>query len=250
MAIHTSLQRIKEKARRIGAHMLEAPVEDVVVDDGVFHVRGSAEPHVSWARVAEAAQIAVIDLPPDVEPGLEAQAVYHPPTMEHAPNEKGEWHASVGITNATHVAVVKVDLESGEPKILYYAVVHDCGPLVNPLIVEGQVHGGVAQEVGGTFYEHFVYDDEGQPLAVTFMDYLLPTAVEIPRVEVEHLESPSPNTPFGLKGAGEGGTCGVPAALAIAVEDALREFDVRFAELPITPSRIRATIRRRCPAQT
>lgn len=249
-AVSLAADEIRSKALKIAAHLLEADVDDVAVEDGRFHIRGAPATSVSWADVATVAQIRIVDLPPGVSPGLEAQAVYHPPTLEHSPNAKGEWNAAAGIVNATHVAVVKVDLDSGVPEILYYGVVHDCGPLVNPMIVEGQVLGGVAQEVGGTFYEHFVYDEDAQPLAVNFVDYLVPTASEVPEVDIVHFETPSPNTAFGLKGAGEGGTCGVPAALTIAVNDALREFGVRFDELPITPTRIRAAIRDRWPSRT
>jgi aerobic carbon-monoxide dehydrogenase large subunit len=249
-AVSMAADEIRSKALLIAAHLLEADVDDLEIDDGRFHIRGSTMRSVSWADVATVAQIRIVDLPPDVAPGLDAHAIYHPPTLEHGPNEKGEWNAAVGIVNATHVAVVKVDLDSGVPEIVYYGVVHDCGPLVNPVIVDGQVIGGVAQEVGGTFYEHFVYDEDGQPLAVNFVDYLVPTAAEVPEIEVVHFETPSPNTALGLKGSGEGGTCGVPAALTIAVNDALREFDVRFDELPITPTRIRAAIRDRWPSRT
>jgi carbon-monoxide dehydrogenase large subunit len=239
---------VRAKALQIAAHLLEANVADVVVADGDFRVRGS-DVAVSWERVAEVATIRTVDLPPGLSPGLEAQAVYDPPTLQHGPDEAGGWNAAIGIVNATHVAVVAVDLETGVPEVRYYGVVHDCGPLVNPPIVEGQVHGGVVQELGGTLLEQFAYDDHGQPLAVNLVDYLVPTASAFPRIHVEHFETPSPATPFGVKGAGEGGTCGVPAAVSIAVDDALREFGVRFDELPITPTRMRAALRDRVPVR-
>ena len=141
--------------------------------------------------------------------------------------------------NATHAAVVKVDLETGGVEVLDYVAVHDCGPMVNPPIVEGQIQGGVAQEIGGTLYEHMAYSQDGQPLAASFMDYLLPTATEIPSMVVEHLESPSPNMPLGLKGAGEGGTIGPPAAITNAVANALAEFGVEIDTLPLSPPAVR-----------
>ena len=138
---------------------------------------------------------------------------------------------------------MKVDLETGFVDVLDYIAVHDCGPILNPPIVEGQVHGGVAQEIGGTLYEHFVYSPEGQPLATTFMDYLIPSATEIPHLVVEHFESPSPNMPLGLKGAGEGGCLGPPAALSNAVCEALKEFGVDITQLPLTPAVVLEKIR-------
>jgi carbon-monoxide dehydrogenase large subunit len=138
---------------------------------------------------------------------------------------------------------VRVDLETGRIEVLDYFAVHDCGPMVNPPIVEGQVLGGVAQEIGGTLYEHLVYSDDGQPLVAGFMDYLIPTALEIPDVVVDHFESPSPNTPLGLKGAGEGGTIGPPAAITNAVANALTEFGVEIDTLPLSPPAVRELIR-------
>lgn len=241
-AIEKAAAVLRAKAVRIASHLLEASPGDVVVEGGVFHIRGSRQPSVPWSTVATVATIRLMDLPDGEEPGLEAHAVYDPPTLQHTPDERGRMNGVAGVVNATHGAVVKVDLETGQVELLDFVVVHDCGRLINPVIVDGQVHGGVAQGIGGTLYEQFAYSDEGQPLATTFIDYLIPTASEIPAITVEHIETPSPSMPFGVKGIGENGTIGPPAAITIAVMNALREFGVRLSSTPITPPRIQAAL--------
>jgi len=233
---------VREKVVTIAAHLLETSRDDLEIEDGFVLVRGAPDRRIALADVATAAWVRTMDLPTDVDPGLEALVTYDPPLIDHVPDEQGRMNPVATCANATHAAVVKVDLETGRADVLDYVAVHDCGPMVNPPIVEGQVRGGVAQEIGGTLYEHLAYSDDGQPLAASFMDYLLPTAVEIPEVVVDHLESPSPNTPLGLKGAGEGGTIGPPAAISNAVADALSEFGVEIESLPLTPPAIRAMV--------
>jgi carbon-monoxide dehydrogenase large subunit len=137
-----------------------------------------------------------------------------------------------------NVVVVEVDVATGEVSFLDYAYVHDCGTILNPLIVEGQIHGGVAQGIGMALYEQLRYDEDGNPLFGSFMDYILPTAREVPRMRLAHQETPSPNIPGGMKGVGEAGTIGSPAAVANAVEDALRPFGAKITTLPITPQRV------------
>jgi carbon-monoxide dehydrogenase large subunit len=193
---------------------------------------------VTWAAIAQIALVRTLDLPPGVEPGLEASAVFDP-HVDHVPRADGRMNACAAYTNASHAAVVRVDVETGEVTVLRYLVAHDCGTVIHPVIVEGQVQGGVAQGIGGTLLESLVYSEDGQPLATTFMDYLLPTAGEIPPMVVEHFESPSPNLPFGAKGAGEAGIVGPAAAIARAVEDALDGWDVEhIAATPITPQHV------------
>jgi len=156
------------------------------------------------------------------QPGLEGTGYYSPPRSTFA--------------NGMHAAVVEVDPDTSDIRILRYAVVHDCGPLINPMIVEGQVHGGVAQGVGGALYERMAYDEHGQLLNASFMDFLMPYATEVPRgIDIDHLETPSPLNPLGIKGAGEAGTIPVPAAIASAVEDAV---GVPIHEVPLSPSRL------------
>jgi aerobic carbon-monoxide dehydrogenase large subunit len=154
-------------------------------------------------------------------------------------------NACATYTNASHAAVVRVDIQSGGVEVVRYLVAHDCGTVINPVIVEGQIVGGVAQGIGGSILEALPYTAEGQPQATTFMDYLIPTAAEIPAMHVEHFESPAPGMPFGAKGAGEAGIVGPAAAIARAVEDALAEFGVEhISATPITPPVVLGLIRR------
>jgi len=230
---------IRDKALRIAGHLLEAAAEDVVIEDGVLHLAGSPDRFVTWKDVAHTAYVRVKDLPSDIDPGLEAMAMYVPPGVDHEPRGDGRMNASPTYDNATVAAVVEVDVETGDVTILEYLVAHDCGTLINPVIVEGQIAGGVAQGIGGALLEEFPYGPDGQPLATTFMDYLLPTATEVPPVAIWHFESPSPNTALGVKGAGEAGTIGAYAVVAAAVEDALAEFGVGdIAEMPLTPATV------------
>jgi carbon-monoxide dehydrogenase large subunit len=143
--------------------------------------------------------------------------------------------------NATHVCTCGVDVASGEVKLLRYIVGEDCGPMINPSVVEGQIAGGVVQGIGGVLFEELAYDEDGNPLATTFMDYLLPTATEIPDIEYVHLETPSPG-PGGYKGVGEGGAIGAPPAVVNAVADALSPFGVTITRLPLGPSQIIALL--------
>ena len=139
-------------------------------------------------------------------------------------------------------------MATGAVRLLRYVVVHDCGRMINPMMVEGQVIGGVVHGIGATLFEWMRYDEDGQPLSVTYADYLLPTSDVVPRIEIHHMESPTPLNPLGVKGAAESGTIGAPSVIASAIEDALRPFDVRISDLPITPPRLCALIRAGSPA--
>jgi aerobic carbon-monoxide dehydrogenase large subunit len=241
-AILKAAGALREKILRIAAHRLEVDEADLVMENGAIHVAGSPERAVTMQEIGTLAWVRTFELPEGVDPGLEATRTYDPPLLQHFSDERGRMNGAAAWANATHTAIVKVDIETGVIEILDYIVVHDCGPVLNPPILEGQVHGGVAQEIGGTLYEHLAYTEDGQPLATTFMDYLIPSSMEIPNLLVEHFESPSPNMPLGLKGAGEGGCLGPPATLSNAVTDALREFDVEITQLPMTPGVIREKI--------
>jgi len=146
------------------------------------------------------------------------------------------------FTNAAHICLVEVDIETAQVKVLRYGVVHDCGKEINPLIVAGQVHGATVHGIGAALLEEFVYDANGQLLTTTFMDYLKPTASDVPPIETDHLETPSPFTPLGTKGVGEGGAIPAPACIANAVEDALRPLGVRITGLPLSPNRLWALL--------
>ena len=160
-----------------------------------------------------------------VEPSLEATVHYTNP---------GAWT----FTNGAHLAVVEVDPETGRVRVVKYVAVDDCGTLVNPALVDGQVRGGVAQGIGGALWEHCVYDDTGQLLTTTLMDYAVPTAADLPPIDVHHLETPAPSIAGGYKGAGEGGTAGAPAAILNAVNDALAPFGAMVTDQPVTPERV------------
>ena len=232
---------VRDKAVRIAAHLLEAAPEDVVLDEGGFHITGSPDRSRSWRDVATAAYVRTFDLPPGTDPGLEATAMYVPPGVDHEPREDGRMNACPTYANGSVGAVVKVDLETCAVDVLEYVVAHDCGTLINPVIVDGQIHGGVAQGIGGTLLEELPYDENGVPLATSFMDYLLPAATEVPPIDVTHFESPSPFTALGVKGAGEAGVIGVAEVLAGAVEDALGRAGRPIQEIeatPITPASV------------
>jgi len=219
--------QVKEKLVRAAASLLEAAPADVDIDDGQALVRGAPGSAIPLAKVVQAS-IPTFAKPGVASPDFEASAYHHVPTVTYA--------------SAVHLAHVEVDVGTGHVRLLRYVVAHDCGKVINPTIVEGQVHGGVAQGVGGALFEEMVYDDQGQLLTGTLMDYLVPTAAELPPIETVHLEYPSPRNPLGVKGLGEGGAISPPAAIANAIEDALSPFGVRIRETPVSPSRLLALI--------
>ncbi len=242
-AIHLAANRAREKALRIAAEALEASVEDLEIRDGVVSVRGT-DASIDLGTVAvlsnplryafdeaskAATQFSVGDpgKPPvaeDDEPGLEGKDFYSPERATFA--------------SGMHAVIVETDPDTAEIRILKYAVVHDCGNLINPMIVEGQIHGGVAQGVGGALYERMVYDESGQLLNASFMDFLMPYASEVPEtIDIDHLETPSPLNPLGIKGAGEAGVIPSAAVFAAAIEDAE---GIPITAMPISPSELYA----------
>ncbi len=220
----------REKVLRIAGHMLEANPADLEAEDGRIFVRGTPSASVTMADVGRAAYIRAIELPDGEDPGIEAVEAFDPPQFA--------W------PYGANVAVVEVDVETGEVSFLDYLYVHDCGTIVNPAIVEGQIQGGVAQGIGAALFEALPYDEEGQPLFATFMEYVLPTAAELPRLVMEHQHTPSPNIPGGMKGVGEAGAIGSPAAVVAAIEDALAPYGARITETPVTPAAIVAMVAR------
>jgi carbon-monoxide dehydrogenase large subunit len=221
--------QVKGKLVAAAAALLEAAAGDVEIEDGQAFVRGAPGSAVPLARVVQAS-IPTFARPGVASPEFEASAYHHVPTVTYA--------------SAVHVAQVEVDVGTGHVRLLRYLVAHDCGKVINPTIVEGQVHGGVAQGVGGALYEEMVYDEEGQLLTGSLMDYLVPTAMELPPIDTVHLEYPSPRNPLGIKGLGEGGAISPPAAIANAIEDALQPFGVKVTETPLSPARVLALIER------
>ena len=225
LAARTVRDKILETASRI----LDAKVEDLVLDDGKVDLRTGNRRAVSLGDLAKASQgFPGFSFAPGQTPGLEHTAYFTPPQAAYC--------------NGTHIVEVEADPETGAVKILNYAVAHDSGTLINPLIVDGQIQGGVAHGIGNTLLEWMGYDTNAQPVTTTFADYLLPSACEIPFVDAVHIETPSPLNPLGVKGAGEGGTIPAAAAIVAAVENALDPFSVKLNESPITPDRIVAAI--------
>jgi carbon-monoxide dehydrogenase large subunit len=216
-------QRVRDKALGLAAHLLEvAPTDLELVDAGV-QVRGAPAQRLTLAELAVAAAPGK-SLPDGMEPGLEITHYFLAPRATFA--------------SGVHVAVIELDRETLALEILDYAVVSDAGPLINPMIVDGQVVGGVAQGIGGALYEELVYDAQGAFLSQSLLDYCMPSARQIPPVKIAHLYTKSPLNPLGVKGMGEGGAMAPPAALANAVEDALSQFGVQISATPLTPSRL------------
>jgi len=218
-------RRLREKVQRIAAHLLEAAPEDVEVSDGRAFVRGAPNRGLSLEEIAHTAYFVAADLPRDMEPGLEV--------MVH-------WEPEIPATfaYAAQAMVVEVFPETGAVEILRYVVVEDCGPMINPGLVEGQLRGGILQGLGQALYEELVYDAQGQLLTSTLMDYILPGIHEAPEIEIYHMATPSDRTVGGLRGVAESGTAGAPAVLANAVADALKPFRAKVLALPLSPARI------------
>jgi len=214
---------VREKVLNAASHLLEASAADLVAEEGKVSVAGT-DRSVTFREVARAVYSEMGRLPPDARDELAATKTYDP--------------VFGTTTSATHIATAEIDPETFEIKIGRFVVAEDCGRLVNPLIVDGQVHGGVAQGIGAALYEEVVYDDEGQINTASLVDYLVPTACEIPPMQVVHLELESPTTLGGFRGMGEGGTIGSPAAVANAVSDALSPLGIEINELPVTPERL------------
>jgi len=220
---------LAEKVRRLAATLLEAHPEDIELRDGRATVRGSPDRGLGLAELARTVHFRSNELR-GVEPSLEATVHYTNPSA---------WT----FTNGAHLAVVEVDVETGRVRVLRYVAVDDCGRIVNPALVEGQIAGGIAQGIGGALWEHCAYDGDGQLLATTLMDYALPAAADLPAVEVHHLQTPAPMLAGGFKGAGEAGTTGAPAAILNAVNDALAPFGAAVTDQPITPERVLLALR-------
>jgi carbon-monoxide dehydrogenase large subunit len=219
-------QKVRAKLIRLASHVLEAAADDIVLEDGAAKVAGT-DRAVSIAQLAREAYTQTHRFG-EIEPGLTETGIYDPPGT---------------FSNACHVAEVEVDIDTGRTTITRYLVAEDAGRIINPMIADGLVHGGVAQGIGNALYEEIVYDENGAPLTATLADYLAPTAHEIPSIELHHRETPSTQSITKAKGLGEGGGIGAPAAVVNAINDALSPFGVEIDEIPATPQRIRALLR-------
>jgi aerobic carbon-monoxide dehydrogenase large subunit len=224
-AARQASEAVRARVLAVAAHTLEAAETDLTIEEGRVFVQGTPARALSLGEVATSAYRFADQLPADVDPGLEA-------TVRFRPERFPTW------SNATHLCVVEIDRDTCIPRVLRYIVSEDCGPMINPTVVDGQIFGGVVQGLGGALLEDFVYDEAGNPLTATFVDYLLPTTTEVPPIEVGHLDTLSTTNPGGFKGMGEGGAIGSHAAVANAVGDALAHLGVTVLTTPLGPNDI------------
>jgi aerobic carbon-monoxide dehydrogenase large subunit len=231
-SVHLAAKAVAEKAKKVASHVLEADENDLELKDGEVRVAGAPQLNVKLSEIARILQGAPgYGFPAGVDPGLEANVNHRTDSLAYA--------------NGCHACEVEVDVETGEVKILRYVAMQDSGILINPMMVEGQIHGGVAHGIGNALYEWMGYDEAGQPVTTTFADYLLPTATEVPMLDTLYKETRSPLNPLGVKGVGEAGTIPCAAALISAIEDALMPFGARIGQVPLSPSAIVTMIRNR-----
>jgi CO/xanthine dehydrogenase Mo-binding subunit len=223
-AFHAAALLVREKILKLAAQILDVIPEQIDLADGRVSVHGEPDRSVSLGELAARANPLRGAVQPGTEPGLEATAYFGP--------------ARGCTASGVHAMIVEVDAETALVEVKRYVVVHDCGHVINPLIVDGQIHGGVAHGIGNAFYEKLVYDENGQLLTASFMDYLLPTALDVPDIEVAHVETPSPLNPLGIKGVGEAGAIPVGALYAQAIENALGHDVVEILEMPLGPGRL------------
>lgn len=228
-AVQIASQRLVQKMLAIAAELLEVDQDDLMLEDGKIRTKALEAKHVTFRDIALAAAPGPHSrIPAGMEPGVEASYYFVPPTVTYA--------------SGFHIAIIELDKETGFIDIVKYVIVHDCGRILNPMVVEGQIQGGFAQGVGAAMYEEIIYDENGQLLSGTYMDYLLPTSMEIPDVEMDHQVYLSTRNPMGIKGVGEGGTISPPAAIANAVVDALRPLKVHVNKVPLSPNYVRQLI--------
>jgi len=218
-AIAGALDKIEKKARKIAGHLLEADENDIVIENGALKVAGT-DRSLSWHEVTLAAYTAH-NLPDGMEPGLTEKSFYDP--------------ANFTFPAGCFICEVEVDPDTGVTKVVNFVAVDDFGVIVNPTIVEGQVHGGLAQGIGQAIFEGAVYDDAGQLVTASYMDYCMPRADDLPSFRLDHLETPNPNNPLGVKGCGEAGAIGAPAAVMNAITDAIKTEDIT---MPATPEKV------------
>jgi carbon-monoxide dehydrogenase large subunit len=223
-SVGRAAEKVQHKAKRICAALLEAAPEDIELADGKYQVRGSPDRAMTMVEIAGAAHIPPQELPADIEPGLEETSFYDPENFV--------------FPFGAHACVVDVDVETGKVEVVRWVAVDDCGPAINPMLIDGQVHGGITHGIGQALYEQVVYDEDGQLVTGSFVDYALPTAAELPMFETDRTETPSPVNRLGVKGVGEAGTIAASPAVVNAVTDALRPLGVTFLNMPLTPMRV------------
>jgi aerobic carbon-monoxide dehydrogenase large subunit len=223
IAVWHASMKVLDKAKKIAAHMLEASEEDIEFERGRFSVAGSPDQSVTIQDVAGTAYLGT-NIPEEMEPGLNENMVFDPPN----------WTFPFGA----HVCVTEVDTETGKARIRDYFAVDDCGPVINPIIVDGQLHGGLAQGIAQALYEEAVYDEDGMLVTGSMVDYMIPGPPELPNYTLDRTETPSPSNPLGVKGVGEAGTIGAPPAVINSIVDALEPFGVKHVDMPALPMRV------------
>jgi carbon-monoxide dehydrogenase large subunit len=214
--------KVADKAKAVVAHNLEAAPEDIEIKDGKYSVKGSPDKGMTLAEAAGAAYLSMI--PDGMEPGLEETTFYDPENFV--------------FPFGAHACIVDVDAETGKVKVVRYVAVDDCGNAINPLLIDGQVHGGIVHAIGQALYERVAYDEDGQLVTGTFVDYALPTAAELPSFELDRTVTPSPVNSLGAKGVGEAGTIAASPAVTNAVVDALRPLGITYMNMPLSPMRV------------
>jgi carbon-monoxide dehydrogenase large subunit len=214
-------RKLRDKARKIAAHLLEVSEDDLEWEPGKFFVKGAPE---KMKTIQEIVFASYTNHPQGMEAGFEATHYYDPPNLT--------------FPSGAYIAVVEVDPETGQIDVQRFVAIDDCGNIINPMIVQGQVHGGLTQGIAPAMYEELIYDEDGNILNGTLMDYLVPTAVESPKWETGHTVTPSPHHPIGAKGVGESPTVGAPPAFANAIVDALSPFGIKHLDIPITPFKV------------
>ncbi|PLT35377.1 xanthine dehydrogenase family protein molybdopterin-binding subunit [Bacillus sp. V5-8f] len=236
-AVYLAAQKVKKKILHIGAHHLNVPEEDLFLENGT--INSSKDASIKWPlkRAAGSAHWNPLSLPDGMEPGI-YETYYYTAKIAEPPDENDLINSSITYGFVADMVTVEIDPDTGEVNILDYVTIHDAGKLLNPMIVDGQIFGGLVHGLGGALYEELAYDEKGQFLTGSFMDYLCPTAPEIPNITIKHIETPSPVTPLGAKGLGEGNTMSAPVAIANAVSDALKPYGVTIDTLPLSPNKI------------
>jgi CO/xanthine dehydrogenase Mo-binding subunit len=234
-AFHAA-QKLVSKLTAIGAHDLGIPSERAVYAGGVVHDRDAPQNKRSWAELVQIAHRNYHRMPANMEPGLSVSHVMQVPTGGRMPTADGRVQMYPCFSFEFHLILISIDPALGRPEIVKYRVGHDCGTVINPKIVRGMTMGGIAHGIGAALYEEFAYDGEGQLMAQSFMDYLLPSSHEVPEVEIIHHCTPSPHTVLGQKGSGESGYLGAPAGIANAINDALKPLGISINTLPIKVS--------------
>lgn len=236
-AFHAA-HKLKDKLTTIGAHDLGIPLERAVYDRGTIYDRNAPDNRRAWADLVQIAHRSYHRMPAGMEPGLASSHIMQVPTGGTLPTADGRVQMYPCVSFEFHLILMTIDPDLGRPEIVRYRIGHDCGTVINPKIVRGMTMGGIAHGIGAALYEEFAYDGEGQLMAQSFMDYLLPSSHEVPPVEIIHHETPSPHTVLGQKGSGESGYLGAPSAVANAINDALRPLGISVNTLPIRISKL------------